>query len=313
MSEHYIVGLDLGGTNIKARLVDEQGVVQARHDVPTQADGGPEHVTQRLADAARKVCTCHEVDIAAVAGIGVGSPGPLDDKAGTVISSVNLPGWRNHPLRDELSRLTGKPVVILNDANAACYGEYWVGAGRGVEDLVMFTLGTGLGGGVISSGTLLCGHFGQAGELGHMVVDPDGPQCGCGQHGCLEVFASEPHMIRRAVELGVWPVGDGHNARDLLQAVEDGHEGAQRVWNECCQAIATAILTLQHVLNPAMVVLGGGVSAAGDRLLTPVREAHARLMWSLADDAPSIELAALGNDAGAIGAAGWFLRSREMR
>lgn len=313
MTASFIVGLDLGGTNIKARLVDEEGAIHARCDTPTQADRGPDHVTRRLAEAARAVCTCHEVDIAEVAGIGVGSPGPLDATAGIIISSANLPGWRNHPLRDELSRLTGRPVTILNDANAACFGEYWVGAGRRVEDLVMFTLGTGLGGGVISRGSLLCGHFGQAGELGHMIVDPSGPQCGCGQRGCLEVFASEPHMVRRAVELGVWPEGERHDARDLLQAVGSGHEGAERVWRDCCQAITTAIVTLQHVLNPAMVVLGGGVSSAGDRLLTPVREAHARLVWSLADDAPAIELAALGNDAGAIGAAGMFLRSRGMR
>jgi len=312
MPDVFVVGLDLGGTRIKARLLDDAGTIYERLDLPTQADRGPVHVIRGLADAAAQVCDRADVDVSTIAGIGVGSPGPLDAVTGVVTRSVNLPNWHDVPLRDELSRRTGRPVSVLNDANAACFGEFWVGAGRGVQDLVMFTVGTGLGGGVISQGSLLTGRFGQAGELGHIIVEPGGPRCGCGQHGCLEVFAAESHMIRRAVREGIWPDAAEHGVRNLLDAADAGEECAERIWKDCCEALATVAVSLQHVLNPALILLGGGVSGAGDRLLKPVREARDRLVWSMADDAPNIRLATLGNDAGAIGAAGWFLRSRSQ-
>ena len=307
MSQQPVIGLDLGGTNIKARLVDRSGTILNALDLPSEIDQGPDHVIARMAEAAEQVCTQHGVSLQDVAGIGVGSPGPLDVETGRVIRSVNLHGWVNIPLRDRLQDATGRPATLINDASAACFGEYWAGGGRGVSDIVLFTLGTGLGGGVVSGDSLLLGHFDQAGELGHMIVRPGGRPCGCGQRGCLEAYASESHLMRRAIEDGVVTGEQGGGVPALLEAVRRGDPAAIRIWQECCEALATTCVTLQHVLNPKLVLLGGGVSAAGDELLGPVRNAFARMTWTMADDAPSIELAALGNDAGAIGAAGWFI------
>jgi len=313
MSQRPVIGLDLGGTNIKARLVDRAGRVLAAVDVSSQIEQGPEHVIERMAQAAELVSVQQGAALHDVAGIGIGSPGPIDISTGIVIRSVNLHGWVNIPLRDRLQDITKRPATLINDASAACYGEFWAGAGMGVSDVVLFTLGTGLGGGVVTGGSLLLGHFDQAGELGHMVVHPGGRQCGCGQRGCLEAYASESHLKQRGIEAGIFADERQGGVPALLAAVRNGNRAAARIWQECCDALATASVTLQHVLNPKLVLLGGGVSAAGDELLTPVREAFRRMTWKMADDAPAIELAALGNDAGAIGAAGWFIAQQRPR
>ncbi len=313
MNEQPVIGLDLGGTNIKARLVDRSGTILTAVNLPSEIEQGPDHVIARMAEAAEQVCTQHGVSLKHTDGIGVGSPGPLDVATGVVIRSVNLPGWVNIPLRRRLQDATGRPATLINDASAACFGEFWAGGGKGVSDIVLFTLGTGLGGGVVSGGSLLLGHFDQAGELGHIIVHPGGRPCGCGQRGCLEAYASESHLTQRAIEEGVFAGDRGGGVPALLGAVRRGDTAAVRIWQECCEALATACVTLQHILNPKLVLLGGGVSAAGDELIEPVREAFTRMTWKMADDAPSIELAALGNDAGAIGAAGWFIEQTGKR
>jgi len=312
MNEQLVIGLDLGGTYIKARLVDRMGAVRSGIDVSSEIESGPDHVIVRMAAAAEQVCIKGGVALNEVAGIGIGSPGPLDVETGVVTRSVNLHGWVNIRLRERIEKLTGRPATLINDASAACFGEYWAGAGKGVSDIVLFTLGTGLGGGVVSGGSLLLGHFDQAGELGHMIVHPGGRQCGCGQRGCLEAYASEAHLKQRAAEAGVFSGKNGEGVPALLEAVRQGDAAAVMIWKECCEALAVASVSLQHVLNPKLVLLGGGVSAAGDELLTPVREAFHRMTWRMADDAPSIELAGLGNDAGAIGAAAWFMHNKAI-
>jgi len=310
MPTEQLIGLDLGGTNIKARLVDAQGRVVAAQDMPTYVEQGTEQVISRMADAVRAVCDLGRVRVAEVAGVGVAAPGPLDMKRGVIEKSVNLPGWIDVPIVKQLTRTLRRPVTLLNDASAACFGEYWVGAGMCVDELAMFTLGTGVGGGLVSGGRLVFGGFAQAGELGHIIVTRDGRLCGCGQHGCVEAYASESHMVRRGRELGVFGDDDAENVPTLLAAAKSGSEPAQRIWADCCHAIATACVTLQHVLNPRLILLGGGVAAAGDDILLPVRTAYASLAWQMTSDAPNIELAALGSSAGAIGAAGWFLHRR---
>lgn len=311
MQSLHIVGLDLGGTNIKARLVDQSGTVLAASDSPTRIDEGPDRVISRMAEAARAVCDTATISIQDIVGVGVAAPGPLNMASGTIEKSVNLPGWVNVPLSERLESSLGRPVTLINDARAACFGEHWVGAGIGVDDLAMFTLGTGVGGGVISSGKLLFGHFAQAGELGHIIVNQGGRMCGCGQRGCLEAYASESHMVKRGIELGVFRGEEPRGVPALLAAASSGSEPAQRIWGECCTAIATACVTLQHVLNPRLILLGGGVAAAGATVLEPVRSALGTLTWQMTHDAPAIELAALGHSAGAIGAAGWFLHQRK--
>jgi glucokinase len=232
------------------------------------------------------------------------TPGPLDRREGRIVRTANLPGWKDVPIRDPLRGKTGLPVTLENDANAAAFGEYCSGAGRGDKDLVMLTLGTGVGAGVILNGRILHGHFGNAAELGHMIVVVDGLPCPCGQRGCLEQYASATAIVHRAAQYR-----DSHGAVTLLRA-EDVANGAAngdplcgRVWDEACLSLAVACVNIQHAFNPAKIVLGGGMSLAGHMLLDRVRRFFREQAWSLHTDAPEIVLAQLGPDAGVIGAA----------
>ncbi len=321
MTDEIIIGLDLGGTFIKAVLLERDGGLRSEAAIETQAAQGPEHVIGRLHQAAREVCDRAGCSMDAVLGVGLGSPGPLSPDLAVVIKSVNLPGWETVPLRDRIADLTGRPVAMTNDANAATYGEFWMGAGRGAKHICMLTLGTGIGGGVIVGGELLHGHFGNAGELGHLVVAPDGGQCRCGQHGCLETIAGSSYLIekatreaRRGTSSALASVLDAQgeiDVPDLLACVEQGDDVSQRLWADACAAIAAGCVQLHHAFNPQYIVLGGGMAAAGDALLDPVQREFTKLAWKLADDKPEIVLASLGGKAGAIGAAGWFLHCND--
>jgi glucokinase len=221
---------------------------------------------------------------------------------------------KNVPLRDLVAKATGIPTTLENDANAAAWGEFWAGAGKGVQDLVMFTLGTGVGGGVITEGKLLRGYFENAGELGHMLVQPGGRLCSCGQKGCLEAYSSAYFLARRAEEFIAQgrpsslktfvDRGEMLMAEHVEAASRAGDELARQVWDEACYFLAVACVTMQHVSNPQRVVMAGGLIAAGDTLLQPIRKYFKELTWKLLDDGPEILFATLGNDAGFIGAAG---------
>ncbi|MCH8053790.1 MAG: ROK family protein [Planctomycetes bacterium] len=321
MIDELIIGLDLGGTFIKAVLIDRDGSLRSEAAVETQAAQGPEHVIGRLHHAAREVCERAGCNMDAVLGVGLGSPGPLSADLAVVVKSANLPGWNNVPLRDRIADLTGRPVAMTNDANAATYGEFWLGAGRGAKHICMLTLGTGVGGGVIVGGELLHGHFGNAGELGHLVVAPGGVRCRCGQCGCLETIASSSYLVekatreaRRGASSALAAVLDSKgeiDVPDLLTCARQGDGVSQRLWADACAAIAAGCVLLHHAFNPQYIVLGGGMAAASDALLEPVRREFAELTWKLADDKPEIVLASLGGNAGAIGAAGWFLHLKD--
>lgn len=314
MAEGYCVGVDLGGTNIKAGLLDEQARVLSRSSVPTELDRGRDAVVANIAGAAERAIAEAKVDRKKVVGIGIGSPGPMSHRQGMVINPGNLPCLKDTPLRDIIRERTGIPATLENDANAAAWGEFWAGAGKGVRDLVMFTLGTGVGGGVIVEGRLLRGHFENGAELGHMPVCPGGRLCSCGQLGCVEAYSSAYFLARHAEDLikkGQPSVlkkrvdaGEMLMAEHIVEASKAGDELARRVWDEACYYLGVAIVIVQHFSNPQRVVLAGGLIAAGDYLLERVREHAAKLAWHLLDDKPEILFATLGNDAGFIGAAG---------
>jgi glucokinase len=209
------------------------------------------------------------------------------------------------------------PVVLDNDGNAAALGEFWAGAGRGCRDMVLLTLGTGVGAGVILDGKLLRGHFENAAELGHMIVQAEGEPCPCGQRGCLERYASAAAVARFAEAAGFSPRGgaakegrQGIDAEQVALAARQGDPGCARVWDDACRYLAIACINIQHAFNVERVVLGGGMSAAGDSLIDGVRKHLERETWSLHNDAPTILLATLGNDAGVIGAAAMILQSQ---
>jgi len=312
---HYI-GLDLGGTNIKAGVVDERANVLAHASCPTDADRGPSHVVDAMARLAQDVTKRAQLDFKQVRAIGIGAPGPLDFDAGTVKASPNLPGWKDVPLRDHLTKVTGRPTVLENDANAAAFGEFWAGAGRdpNIRNLVMLTLGTGIGTGVVIDGKVLHGAYGLGGEGGHMIVQPNGRPCGCGQRGCLEAYASASHTLRRTVEAieagqstslrDIYNRGSSElTSRDVFEAAKAGDTLATLIVDETVLYLGIGCVNACRWFDPQMIVFAGGMIHAGDFLFDKVRETFKAQSWRVAQDKVQIVPAQLGNDAGFIGAA----------
>lgn len=309
-----VIGVDLGGTNIKAGAVTLQGEVLVRHRVSTLAEEGPDAVIGRICNAVHHCAVQLERQDATAVGVGVGSPGPIDLREGVVIEAPNLPGWDEVPLRDKVAEGAGLHCVLENDANAAALAEQWVGAGRGADSLVMFTLGTGIGGGIVLDGKVWHGTKGYGGEIGHMSINPDGPLCGCGNRGCIEAYASATAMVRRmqeAIDVGVETTLSGMSgeftARDICEAALSGDAAARQNFIETGTYLGVAVTNIVHILNPAVVVLSGGVIAAGELLMNPIQqEARGRLMGAFLDGL-RICFAELGEDAGSIGAARSFM------
>ncbi len=314
MSEGYCVGVDLGGTNIKAGLLDAEGKILHKSSVPTEVDRGRDRVIENILTAAEKSVSDSGISRDQVKGIGIGSPGPMSHRRGMIINPGNLPCMKDTPLRDIVKEKTDIPTTLENDANAAAWGEFWAGAGRDVSDMVMFTLGTGVGGGIITDNKLLRGYYENGAELGHVLVHPAGRPCSCGQKGCVEAYSSAYFLARHAEDLiregkasslkNKVDAGELLMAEDIVDARRQGDELAMFVWDRACYYLAVMIVNMQHVTNPQRVVLAGGLIAAGDDLLDLVREHHAALKWNLLDDEPEICFATLGNDAGIVGAAG---------
>jgi len=314
MSERLFVGVDLGGTNIKAGLLDGQGGVRIKISIATEGEGGPDHVIGRIGQAIKEVIEKGGVARPGIGGVGIGAPGSMNAREGIIILPPNLPGWYNVPLRDRVRELSGLPTLLENDANAAAVGEFWAGAGKGTSDVVIFTLGTGVGGGVISEGRIIRGYFDNAGELGHMIVQPNGRKCGCGQVGCLESYSSAAataKLVSEALEAGGkaslrqrLDAGEPIESVHVEQAAKAGDALAERIWDEACFYLALACVNMQHFCNPQRVVLSGGMIGAGDFLLDRVRKHLDQQTWKAAEDKPEVVLATLGNDAGFIGAAG---------
>jgi glucokinase len=304
------VGVDVGGTKIAAGVVDESGAVleEARRRSPaTDKDAMEEAIAAAVAALAER----YEVD-----AVGIGAAGFVDAGRSTVLIAPNL-AWRDEPLKADLERRTGLPVVVENDANAAAWGEFQYGAGHDVDDLLLVTVGTGVGGGLVLDGGLYRGAFGIAAEIGHMRVVPDGRECGCGRRGCWEQYASGTALTRsvhedahggstKAEALLELAGGDADDitGQMVTQAARDGDPYAQEKVDELGRWLGEGIATLAAILDPATVALGGGVADAGDLLLTPVLEAF-RATLTGREHRPELEIrkAQLGNKAGLIGAA----------
>ncbi len=316
MSNTVTVGIDLGGTNIKGGILDPAGALLRRDTLPTEAAAGYEHVLARIDTLIKRLLGDAGLARESVQCVGLGAPGPIDHAAGVILGAPNLPGFVRVPIRDDLSRRLRLPVVLENDANAAAFGEYAFGAGGRTPHMVLLTLGTGLGGGIIVDGRVLIGHFGTAAELGHMIVVPDGRACPCGQAGCIERYASANAVAERYLELLATSAaapneplaqrahrGESFSSQDVSLAAQRGEPLAAQVWDETCRFLAQGVVNLQHILNPARVVLAGGLIEARDHLLQPTRRHFEQRTWAMARDGPEIVLATLGGDAGMIGAA----------
>lgn len=307
----FSIGIDVGGTFIKAGLVSPDGAVVAKDESASEADRGPDHMIVRMAAAANRLRTIAPKG-ATIAGVGLGMPGTLSHRDGIVFMPPNLPGWKNVPVAALLRERTGLRVSLENDANCAAVAEFTCGAGRGRKHLVLLTLGTGVGGGIVLDGRLWRGADECAAEVGHTIVQVQGRRCGCGQLGCLEAYASASSTAARAEEAmkagrasslsNVLQTKGRVSSLDVVNAAGAGDVLANEIWTETCRYLAIACLNLHHTVNPELIVLAGGMCAAGERLLNPVMAAVGELGSRMINKPPMICLAELGNDAGFVGA-----------
>jgi glucokinase len=306
-----LVGVDLGGTLIRAALATGPATHQPPVRHPTPRGATPGELLDAVAVAVREASGGAAPD-----GVGIGIPGPLDPSGGRVFAAPNLHGWTDVPARDMLQERVGCPVAIQNDANLAGFAEWIAGAGAGTRDMVFVTASTGVGGGLVLGGELYSGVSNSAAEIGHAMIDPDGPPCGQGHRGCLEGSASGTAIARKAREL----LGEGRpsslaslapetvDARAVADAAAAGDALAIELYREAGRYLGWAIGGLLNLLSPQAVVIGGGLINAGELLLAPLREAVADIAFDAPRSHCRIVPAALGTDAGLVGAVAWAVR-----
>ncbi|HEX4274169.1 MAG TPA: ROK family protein [Bryobacteraceae bacterium] len=293
----FSIGLDLGGTNLRAAAVTHEGKMLDSVTGKTAYSAGREAILHDMVDA---IETLRKRLGANLAGIGVAVPGFILLKEGVIRNSNNLSSLENFPIRDELSRRLGAPVILENDANAAALGEKWIGTGRDVDDLVLLTLGTGIGGGIVSGGKVLRGYLGMAAELGHITVVPNGNPCGCGNRGCVEKHASATAVTAMAKLLGL---GDALTSKQVAELALAGNEKARTIFASMGEALGIVLAMLVNTFNFPLYLLSGGVIGAWDLFAPAMLEELRRRSFTFRTTAPRVERGALGNEAGLFGAA----------
>jgi glucokinase len=314
------IGVDLGGTNLRIAAVDERGTLLEKTTTGTPAARGRDYVIGEICDAIRATAT--KFSSSALAGIGIGVPGIIDMDTGMLRESPNLPGWHDYPVRDEIERRLGAKVILENDANAAALGEKWLGAARDYDDMLMLTLGTGVGGGIVLGGRVWHGMRGMAGEPGHITIQPAGPPCPCGNRGCLEQFASATAVIRMAREAIAQDSSSmlARAAQDnpefgaivVYQMAVQGDRMAKEIFRRVGWALGIGLADLINLLNLPIYVIGGGVANGWDAFLPALLEEVRKRSFVYRATAPEspgagkktiITRALLGSDAGLFGAA----------
>ncbi|SMB94274.1 glucokinase [Thermanaeromonas toyohensis ToBE] len=304
----YFLGIDLGGTTIKGGIVDKTGNILTQGQVPTRAEAGAEAVLAQIENLTKELKARVGISDGQLRGAGIGIPGSVDVEKGLVRLAPNL-HWRNFPLRGKLEKLLGIPVVLDNDAHVAALGEMWQGAGRDYQDILMITIGTGIGSAVILNGQVHRGIFGYGAEMGHVKVEPHGPLCECGGRGCLETLASATAIVRQArqeLERGRPSLLRGKEtleARDVLVAAGQGDELAREVLNRAAGYLGIALANAVLLIGPTVVILGGGVAQAGEVILGPLKERFEEALGPWQIKPLPLLLAQLGNKAGFVGAA----------
>lgn len=307
-----IVGVDLGGTTFTVALVDGEGRIDAQQQYDTRSEEGPDRVLERIAEAIRGLLAAEGVSVESLKGIGLGIPGLHDTARGVCVYASNL-GWENVPVRERFEAWFPVPITVENDVRCAALGEQHFGAGRGVDDMVLVTLGTGVGGAIIVGGKLQRGAFGFAGEVGHQTIEPDGLLCGCGNHGCLEAYAGARGIVRRAraaygrrmtdtIARFAGPDLSRLSPKVLYEAAIAGDETARWLLAETGRYLGVGLSNIVSVLNPARIVVGGGVARAGELLLSPIREEIDRRVPLVMTRGLEVVGAELGPAAGVVGA-----------
>ena len=304
----YIFGVDVGGTSIKCGLFTEEGSIAEKWEIPTDTTDRGSHILKDIADSLNDAVMRNSIDRADIEGIGIGVPGPVEPD-GTVNKCSNL-GWGVFNVENELSSLTGYKVKAGNDANVAALGEMWKGGARGYSNVIMITLGTGVGGGIIVDGKVVAGNNGAAGEIGHITVNPgEKESCSCGRRGCLEQYASATGIVRYAskyleanpdTETNLGP--ENLTSKSIFDAAREGDEAAYHIVDETGSVLGSAMATLACVMNPEVFVIGGGVSKAGKILIDSISRGFRKNAFHAVQDTV-IVTAELGNDAGIYGGA----------
>jgi glucokinase len=296
--QEYSIGVDLGGTNLRAAAVDSSGKILRKVAGSTQYAAGRDAIIGDIVTAILSVRD--HIGSTGLKGVGIGIPGFIKMDTGVVMGSANIPGFEGFPVRDEIQKRLGTHIILENDANAAALGEKWIGAGRDVSEMVLITLGTGIGGGIIIGGRVLHGQLGMAGELGHMTVIPEGNPCGCGNSGCLEKHASATAIVGMARML---QLGEEITAEEVYKLAVGGNVRAQHCFTTMGRALGIALANLINIFNFPLYLLSGGVLPAWD-LFTPVMiEEIKRRSFTFTKTNPRIEKGILGNEAGLYGAA----------
>jgi glucokinase len=294
----YSIGVDMGGTNLRAAAIDSDGKMLDKIAGRTHLKAGRESVIHDMVDAISTLRT--RLGQHDLAGVGVGVPGFILIESGVIIGSNNLPEFDHYPVRDEIERRLGAKVLLENDANAAALGEKWMGAGREVDDLALLTLGTGIGGGIIVGGKILRGHLGMAGEFGHMTSIPTGNPCGCGNTGCLEKHASATAISAMARLIGL---GADLTSEQVYQLAVGGDSRAKAVFRSMGEALGIALADLVNIFNFPLYLLSGGPLPAWEFFAPPMMTEVERRSFTYRNSPTRIERATLGNEAGLYGAA----------
>ena len=318
MADIY-VGIDLGGTNVKVGCFDDKLNVLYKGSVPTECDMGPDFVVDKIVEGVNDSLSAISKDITDVIALGIGVPGPSNLSEGIIIAAPNMPKFKNVPMRDILAKRFGKPVVFENDANAACWGEFAAGAGKDVSDMAFFTLGTGIGGGLVCNGQIVHGYDDNAAEFGHVIVEPGGRLCGCGQKGCVEPYASASSTAARAqeaVEQGtestlksVLDKNGTITCKDVYEHLAAGDKLAKEITDKTAELLALMSINMLHISGPSRIVFAGGMIAAGDLLLGRIKHYFDKHIWPLKKETVQVCFATLGEDAGIIGTAALALHN----
>jgi glucokinase len=316
MTDKWLVGVDLGGTTTKIAFLSTYGEILHKWEIPTDKSDSGKHIIVHIAKSIDAKLEQLDVKKEQLIGIGMGAPGPVEMRRGIIYEAINL-GWSEHtPLKDLIEMETGLPAFIDNDANCAALGEMWKGAGNGAKDLVCVTLGTGVGGGVITNGEIVHGIRGAGGEIGHITVVPKGGySCNCGKTGCLETVASATGVVRVAREKLKSSTEDSVlrdlkaiGSKQVFDAARTGDSLALKIVDQLAYYLGLSLANLGNAVNPEKIVIGGGVSKAGKTLLDPVMNYFKRFAFPKVRTSTTIDIATLENDAGVIGAA-WLVKN----
>ncbi|MDP3789620.1 MAG: ROK family protein [Candidatus Omnitrophota bacterium] len=309
--KRYIIGVDIGGTHTKVALLGSGGRILYKTDFPTQ-DYKRAALIKALSEAVRIILEKKHIKKREILGLGIGLPGLVDFKKGLVFCLTNVPGWTNVPLKKILERNIGMPVFIDNDVKVMAIGELRFGAGRGYKNAICMTLGTGVGGAVIINGNLYRGASLVAGEIGHIPVNEDGPACNCGSSGCLEAYVGREYFLndaRKRIGRTPHPMlkhgalrGAGFTPERLSEAALKGNRAAADAWRKMGEHIGNALVGVVNLLNPQIIIIGGGMAGAGEILFGSIRKTVSKKSLRIPGRAVKIVRAKLGNDAGVIGA-----------